>query len=113
MKKDHQVITNMAQQPKTTTNTNNIVNNLAVYDNKTITDRFTYVLSNIKPTDLYDGQESISKFIAPCLKNEDGTQMYKCTDYSRGIYIKKDHNGNIVKDINGKNLVELQPYQIK
>ena len=109
--KDHQVITNMAQQPKTTTNTNNntnnIVNNLAVYDNKTIADRFTDVLSNIKPIDLYDGQESISRFIAPCLKNDDGTQMYKCTDYSRGVYIKKDHHGNIIKDINGKNLVEL------
>ena len=108
--KDHQVITNMAQQPKTTTNSNtnnNIINNLVVYDNKTITDRFTDVLSNIKPTDLYDGQESISRFIVPCLKNDDGTQMYKCTDYSRGVYIKKDHHGNIIKDINGKNLVEL------
>jgi hypothetical protein len=108
--KDHQVITTMAQQPKnttTTTNTNHIVNNLAVYDNKTITDRFTDVLSNIKPIDLYDGQESISRIIVPCLKNDDGTQMYKCTDYSRGVYIKKDHHGNIIKDINGKNLVEL------
>jgi hypothetical protein len=106
--KDHQVITNMAQQPKnTTTNTNHIVNNLAVYDNKVITDRFTDVLNNIKPTDLYDGQESISRFLVPCLKNDDGTQMYKCTDYSRGVYIKKDHHGNIIKDINGKNLVEL------
>ena len=104
--KDHQVITTMAQQPKNNTN-NNIVNNLAVYDNKTITDRFTDVLNNIKPTDLYDGQESISRFIAPCLKNDDGTQLYKCTDYSRGVYIKKDHHGNIIKDINGKNLVEL------
>jgi len=107
--KDHQVISIMAQQPKTTTNsnTNNIVNNLAVYDNKAIADRFTDVLSNIKPSDLYDGQESISRYIAPCLKNDDGTQMYKCTDYSRGVYIKKDHHGNIIKDINSKNLVEL------
>lgn len=56
---------------------------------------------------MYDGQESISRFIAPCLKNDDGTQLYKCTDYSRGIYVKKDKNGNIVKDINGKNLAEL------
>ena len=90
-----------------TMNTNNIVNNLAVYDNKLITDRFTNALSSIKPIDLYDGQESISRFIAPCLKNEDGTQLYKCTDYSRGVYIKKDKDGNIIKDINGKNLVEL------
>ena len=56
---------------------------------------------------MYDGQESISRFIAPCLKNDDGTQLYKCTDYSRGVYIKKDQHGNIIKDINGKNLVEL------
>jgi hypothetical protein len=105
--KDHQIITSMAQQPKTTTNTNNNIINLAVYDNKLITDRFTDVLSSIKSTDLYDGQESISRFIAPCLKNDDGTQLYKCTDYSRGVYVKKDKDGNMVKDINGKKLVEL------
>jgi hypothetical protein len=105
--KDHQVITNLAQQPKTTTNTNNIINNLAVYDDKLITDRFTNALSNIKSIDLYDGQESISRLIVPCLKNDDGTQLYKCTDYSRGVYVKKDKHGNILKDINGKNLVEL------
>jgi hypothetical protein len=106
--KDHQIIKNLAQQPKTsTTNTNNIINNLAVYDNKLITERFTDVLNTIKPADLYDGQESISRFIAPCLKNDDGTQLYKCTDYSRGVYIKKNKDGNIIKDINGKNLVEL------
>jgi hypothetical protein len=106
--KDHQVLTNLAQQPKTNTNNNNhIINNLAVYDNKLITDRFSDALSNIKSIDLYDGQESISRLIAPCLKNEDGTQLYKCTDYSRGVYIKKDKHGNLIKDINGKNLVEL------
>ena len=105
--KDHQVLTNLAQQPKTNTNNNHIINNLAVYDNKLITDRFNDVLSNIKSIDLYDGQESISRLIAPCLKNEDGTQLYKCTDYSRGVYIKKDKHGNLIKDINGKNLVEL------
>ena len=113
--KDHQIIANMAQQPKTTTNTNNhITNNLAVYDNKLITDRFTNALSNITPMDLYDGQESISRLIAPCLKNDDGTQLYKCTDYSRGVYVTKDKNGNIVKDINGKNLVErIEPIASK
>lgn len=105
--KDHQVITNLAQQPKITTNTNNIINNLAVYDDKLITDRFTNALINIKSIDLYDGQESISRLIVPCLKNDDGTQLYKCTDYSRGVYVKKDKHGNILKDINGKNLVEL------
>jgi hypothetical protein len=106
--KDHQIISNLAQQPKTTTtNTNNIINNMAVYDNKLITDRFSDILNTIKPVDLYDGQESISRFIAPCLKNDDGTQLYKCTDYSRGVYIKKDKDGNLIKDINGKNLVEL------
>ena len=105
--KDHQIITNLAQQPKNTTNTNNIINNLTIYDNELIAERFTNALNNIKPIDLYNGQESISRLIAPCLKNDDGTQLYKCTDYSRCVYIKKDKHGNIVKDINGKNLVEL------
>lgn len=106
--KDHDIIINLAQQPKTTnTNHNNIVNNLAVYDNKLITDRFNDILNNIKPDDLYDGQESISRFIAPCLKNDDGKKLYLCSDFSRGVYVRKDENGNIVKDINCRNLADI------
>ena len=116
--KHHDVVLNLAQQPKVTNTNNNqnnnYVNNLAVYDNKTILDRFTNMLNNITAEDLYDGQESISRFVAPCLKNEDGKNFYLCSDYSRGVYVRKDENGNIVRDINCINLAGmLEPLATK
>jgi len=104
-KKDHETISDIAKQPKNTTN--NIINNLCVYDDNEIKNRFSAAISNIKPSDLYDGQKSIGRFVAPCLKNDDGTKMLSCTDYSRNIFVYKDKNGNINKDIKCKNLVDL------
>lgn len=103
-KKDHETIGDIAKQPKTT---NNIINNLSVYDDDEIKNRFHLALSNIKPSDLYDGQKSIGRFVAPCLKNDDGTKMLSCTDYSRNVFIYKDKHGNVNKDIKCKNLAEL------
>ena len=105
-KKDHETISDIAKQPKNNT-TNNIINNLCVYDDNEIKNRFSAAISNIKPSDLYDGQKSIGRFVVPCLKNDDGTKMLSCTDYARNVFIYKDKNGNINKDIKCKNLVDL------
>jgi hypothetical protein len=105
-KKDHETINDIAKQPKTT-NTSNIINNLSVYDDDEIKSRFHIALTNIKPSDLYDGQKSIGRFVAPCLKNDDGTKMITCTDHSRNVFMYKDKNGNVNKDIKCKNLAEL------
>lgn len=102
--KDRETINDIAKQPK---NTNNIINNLSVFEDKLITDRFCLALSNIKPSDFYDGQQSIGRIVAPCLQNEDGTKMITCTDYSRGIFLKKDKHGNLNKDIKCRNLVDI------
>jgi hypothetical protein len=45
--------------------------------------------------------------VAPCLKNDDGTKMIQCSDFSRNIFITKDNKGNIIKDINCRNLCDL------
>ena len=105
-KKDHETINDIAKQPKTT-HTSNIINNLSVYDDDEIKSRFHIALTNIKPSDLYDGQKSIGRFVAPCLTNEDGTKMLSCTDHSRSVFMYKDKNGNVNKDIKCKNLAEL------
>ena len=105
-KKDHDTISDIAKQPKNTIN-NNTINNLSIYDDNEIKNRFSIALNNIKPSDLYDGQKSIGRVVAPCLKNDDGTKMITCTDYSRNIFMYKDKNGNINKDIKCKNLAEL------
>ena len=105
-KKDHETVTSMAKQPKINTNNTNTYN-LSVYDDNIIKDRFILAINNAKPSDLYGGQKSIGKFVAPCLKNDDGTSMISCTDSSRNVFVYKDSAGNINKDIKCKNLANL------
>jgi hypothetical protein len=105
-KKDHETITSIAKQPKITT-TNNNTYNLSVYDDNVIKDRFLHAINSATPSDLYDGQKSIGRFVAPCLKNDDGTSMISCTDSSRNVFVYKDINGNINRDIKCKNLATL------
>ena len=104
-KKDHETVTIMAKQPKTNNNNNNY--NLSVYDDNIIKNRFSMAINNIKPSDLYDGQKSIGRFVAPCLKNEDGSKMIYCSDPSRNVFVYKDSHGNINKDIKCKNLASI------
>ena len=102
-KKDHDTVTSIAKQPKTT----NTYNNLSVYNDDVIKDRFTSAINNIKPSDLYDGQKSIGRFVAPCLQNDDGTKMITCSDFARNVFIVKDDEGNLNKDIKCRNLANI------
>jgi hypothetical protein len=99
----------IAMQPRTTTNTNNnnIYNNLSVFDKDVLTERLNSTLQNITAEQLYEGQKSVAKILAPCLDNGDGTKMISCSDKSRGTLVSKDKNGNINKDFNAKNLVDV------
>ena len=103
-KKDHDVLISLAKQPTTTTNH---YTNLAVYNDDYIKTKFTTAISNAKPSDFYDGQKSIGRFVAPCLKNEDGTKLIECKDFSRNVFIKKDEYGSIKKDIKCRNLANI------
>jgi len=105
-KNDHDTVTFIAKQPKTTTKTTNF-NNLSVYNDDIIKDRFTSALNNIKPSDLYDGQKSIGRFVAPCLQNDDGTKMITCSDFARNVFLMKDDDGNLNKDIKCRNLANI------
>ena len=110
LQKHQDIVFKMVQEPKISNKINNkinITNNLTVYDQNLIKDRFTTVINDVEASDLYDGQKAISRLVAPCLKNDDGTKMIQCTDYSRNVFIMKDNDGNIVKDINCRNLCNL------
>jgi len=99
----------IAMQPRTNNN-NNIYNNLSVFDKDVLTKRLNVTLQSITAQQLYDGQKSVAKILAPCLDNGDGTKMISCSDKSRGTLVSKDKNGNINKDFNAKNLVDvIQP----
>ena len=106
-KKDHETVTSIAKQPKITTKITNNYNNLSVYNDDVIKDRFTSAINNIKPSDLYDGQKSIGRFVAPCLQNDDGTKMITCSDFARNVFIVKDDEGNLNKDIKCRNLANI------
>ena len=103
-REDHDIVASIAQQPKNTTN--NIIN-LSTLDMDVIKDRFYDTLANVVPSDLYDGQAAIGRMIAPCLKNEDNTNMLACTDYSRGVFTYKDDQGNLNKDIKCQRLAKM------
>lgn len=96
----------IASKPKTTNNNNN--NNVSIdlsmlvlHRNeimKTINDRFTYEY-------FIDGQKGVANFaVDHILTSPEGKLLYRCTDPSRRIFIYKDENGNIHKDINSRNL---------
>lgn len=111
--KDHNVISDIAKQTKIT-NTNNIVNNLAVYDINKITEQFSNKLDCITKEDIINGQKGIANILAPCLYDENGNKMLTCTDKSRLIFTKLDDKNNRIKDSELKNLASvIKPLALK
>lgn len=93
-REDHNIIAEIAKQPKYT----NITNNLAVFDSEHIKEKFTSAISNVKPADLYDGQRSIALKSLPCLFDNEGKKMITCTDPSRDMFVLVDKDGLTIKD---------------
>jgi hypothetical protein len=114
--KDHDIISDIAKQTKITnnTNTNNIVNNLAIYDINRITETFSNKLDYITKEDIINGQKGIANILVPCLYDENGNKMLTCTDKSRLMFIKLDDKYNRIKDSELKNLASaIKPLALK
>ena len=103
---NQECLNKIAMQPRNNANTNNIFNNLSVFDKDVLVKRLTESMSQITPEQLYEGQKAVAKIVAPCLNNDDGTKMLSCSDKSRGVFAMKDKDGKINKD-NGQILVEV------
>jgi len=111
--KDHNVISDIAKQTKIT-NTNNIINNLAIYDAGKITENFSNKLEYITKDDIINGQKGIASILAPCLYDDNGNKMLMCTDKSRLIFTKLDENNKKIKDFELKNLATIiKPLALK
>ena len=111
--KDHNVISDIAKQTKIT-NTNNIVNNLAIYDVNKIAEHFSNKLEYITKEDIINGQKGIANILAPCLYDENGNKMLTCTDKSRLMFTKLDNKNNKIKDSELKDLASLiKPLALK
>ena len=111
--KDHNIISDIAKQTKITT-TNNIVNNLAIYDIDKITEHFSNKLEYITKEDIINGQKGIANILAPCLYDVNGNKMLTCTDKSRLMFTKLDNKNNKIKDSELKDLASLiKPLALK
>ena len=112
---DHNVISDIAKQTKitnTNNNTNNIINNMAVYDIDSIKDRL--INSNITKTHIMNGQSGIAEVIAPYLTDENGNKMITCTDIPRLSFSKIDEHKNRIKDHELKNLAtDIKPIALQ
>lgn len=102
----HEEIFNLARQPKTTKNNNNItVKNNFFNDTEKIKE---IINSKLDRFDIAAGQKGIAQFTAKnLLKNEDGLLNYVCTDPSRGIFNLVDENGECEKDVKASKLTNL------
>ena len=103
-KDEHNTIKKIALQPRTNTNTNNIIGNLNLSD----TERIKGIIEREFTTDdILDGQKGLANFaFQKILKDENGNLVYACVDSSRKMFKFKDVNGNVIKDINTQKLTE-------
>ena len=107
-KDDHDLIKEIAKQPKNTTNNNNNTLNISTsldFDN---IDRIKDVIENdFNINYAINGQKGIANLVKDkLLKDDNGKPLYICTDPSRQIFKYKDSTGEIKKDVEAKKLTE-------
>ena len=109
--RDHNVISDIAKQTKIS-NTNNIINNMAVYDIDSIKERL--VNTTFTKIHIMNGQSGIAEAIAPYLIDQNGNKMITCTDIPRLSFSKIDENKNRIKDHELKNLAtDIKPLALQ
>lgn len=107
-KDDHELIKEIAKQPKnTTTSTTNTLNITTCLDFNNI-DKIKDVIENdFNINYAINGQKGIANFVKDkLLKDDNGKPLYICTDASRQIFKYKDSTGEIKKDVEAKKLTE-------
>ena len=113
LKNDREVLNDIAKQPRST-NTNNTNNyNLSVFQTDIIAEKFKNQIENASPRDFYEGQKSVARMTVPCLINDNGDNMYQCSDYSRTIFLLKNDDGKLIRDAEAKKLVSvIKPHAV-
>jgi len=108
----------IARQPKQQTNTtttsnntsNKVINNLAVFDMKAEGKLAEEkVESKFSKSHYLDGQQGVAKFCVDHLlvKDAKGKDKMICSDVSRGIFKRKNEEGEIVKDYKATEFTNL------
>ena len=108
LKDDHDIIKEIAKQPKnTTTNNTNTLNITSSLDFDNIEKIKDVIQNDFNINYAINGQKGIARFVKDkLLKDENGKLLYICTDPSRQIFKYKDNKGEIRKDVEAKKLTE-------
>ena len=105
--KDHDLVKNMASQPKITTNNNNkirVMNNF--FDNPEKVKQL--VDEKLTRDHICDGQKGVAQFaINFLLKDDEGNINYFCTDTSRSMFKFQNSEGEIEKDVKAIKLTNM------
>jgi len=106
-KNDHELIKNLASQPKTMNNNNNkirIMNNF--FDNP---EKVKQIVNEKLTNDhIIDGQKGVAQFAYnTLLRDDEGNVNYFCTDPSRCIFKFQNSEGEIEKDIKAIKLTNM------
>lgn len=111
---DHEILKELAKQPKNiinnnTNNTNNKILSIKGSLDLNDTNKIKEIINdNYKIDYIFDGQKGFAQFaLDHILKDEDGKLKYICTDPSRQIFKYKDNFGDIQKDIEAKKLTNF------
>jgi hypothetical protein len=93
-------------RPTTTNNTqNNILSAPFTHTQESTKAIFD---ANYDETYFLDGPKGLARFVHKLiLKTEDGETIYACFDQSRNVFKYKDEDGNIIKDLKAKKLLEI------
>ena len=106
--KDHDLIKNLASQPKTTTTNNDnkikVMNNF--FDNPEKVKQL--VDEKLTQDHICDGQKGVAQFaINFLLKDDEGNINYFCTDPSRSIFKFQNSEGETEKDVKAMKLTNM------
>jgi hypothetical protein len=105
--KDHDLVKNLASQPKITTNNNNkikVMNNF--FDNPEKVKQL--VDEKLTRDHICDGQKGVAQFaINFLLKDDEGNINYFCTDTSRSMFKFQNSEGEIEKDVKAIKLTNM------
>jgi hypothetical protein len=103
--KDHDLVKNLASQPKTTNNNKiKVMNNF--FDNPEKVKQL--VDEKLTQDHICDGQKGVAQFaINFLLKDDEGNINYFCTDSSRSIFKFQNSDGELEKDIKAIKLTNM------
>jgi hypothetical protein len=104
-RKDREIINNMAQQPKNTTQNNKIIFTTSLDLSKG--QLSSIIDDNLSEEHLTMGQKGIAHFAYNnFLKDGEGNLKYVCTDPSRQIFQFKNKEGDLEKDVRASKLTK-------